>query len=65
MRDLKLVMSEGVLFQCWTFFFFYATLATIFGSMFENKRLFICGLYVMFDLAIEFMDFALCWYERR
>lgn len=36
MRELKLLMSEGILFQCWNFFFLYSALATMFGSMFQN-----------------------------
>ena len=65
MRSLHLIMTEGMLFQFWTLFVFYAVSAMIFGSMFESTRLFVGGVYVLFELAIEFFDPSLCWYERR
>ena len=65
MRDFKLGSHEGLLFLTWSYIFFCASLLTIFGSIFENQRVLICGWYVMFELTMEFIDCGMCWYERR
>ena len=52
--------------QAWLFFSTCSVMMAIFGYMFENTRMSLCGFYLLFDLSHEIFDYSrLGWYERR
>ena len=45
--------------------FFLSLMMSIYGAIFENQRLLVCGYYAMFELACEMIDAGMSWMERR
>ena len=63
--DQKVLTKPFILQICWQVLFFLSLMMSIFGAMFENQRLLVCGYYAMFELACEMIDAGMSWMERR
>lgn len=58
--------KDGVwLSMLWSSFMFLSFMMMIVGYSLHSRRLFYCGCYVAFELALELFDMHMSWQERR